>query len=578
MSGQSASSRNGMTIKLYRGDRTTLMAFDLADGHPDLPRLAGFAVKVKPPRGKEEYIPNRLSFSTAYTSKTTAADRVWTPSNEAPFQKFRWGHYPSQPAEGVYRYTATAMLFTGKGSAAAPRLEEGPSVSADIDLLDDGHDKFTLAFTRGYLSSQAYAERFKNADIRPKGEKSADFSTAPFRAQYEWLGSHAREALFETIQMAVKDKAVTVDAFTYDLDEPDVIGALASLGRRLRVYQDNSASHVSAKAVEPAVVGRLRAAGAEVKIGHFQRFQHNKVLILKRNGTAFRVLAGSANFSVRGLYVQANNVFVFDAPDVAALYARAFDSAWGDIKHNDPASTADFKKSPIARAAFPIDAAGVPPGTVAFSPHADASVSLGPAIKAVRGASSSVLFAVMEMKGGGDLLTALRAVSKRADVFSFGVTQRTSDSSRAAGDGLTVVSSSTPSGLLVPFAALDKNVPRPFRKEWSGGSGQVIHHKFVVVDFNDTDPVVFAGSSNLADGGEKSNGDNLVMFRDRGIVTAYAVEAIRLVDHYSFRAAMKKATSVKPLGLRTRDDANPWWKAYYDPKQRKRFERRLLSS
>ncbi len=53
----------------------------------------------------------------------------------------------------------------------------------------------------------------------------------------------------------------------------------------------------------------------------------------------------------------------------------------------------------------------------------------------------------------------------------------------------------------VPFAYLHDKVPAPFKAEISGGPGQVIHNKFVVVDFNDSDPMVFAGSSNLAKGG-----------------------------------------------------------------------------
>jgi phosphatidylserine/phosphatidylglycerophosphate/cardiolipin synthase-like enzyme len=64
-----------------------------------------------------------------------------------------------------------------------------------------------------------------------------------------------------------------------------------------------------------------------VKVGPFQRFQHNKVIILRRRGAAVNVLSGSANFSIRGLYVQSNNVFVFDDAQIAGLYAQAFDQA-----------------------------------------------------------------------------------------------------------------------------------------------------------------------------------------------------------------------------------------------------------
>jgi phosphatidylserine/phosphatidylglycerophosphate/cardiolipin synthase-like enzyme len=561
-----AESRDGFTLKVDRGDRSSLLAFDLDAGHPDRARLAGFAVIVTGPDGRPRTLANRLTFRSSYTSRTTAADREWTPSDQAPLQKFRWSDFPPSTLPGTYRYAATAMLFGAGATDSDPRLEPGPTVETDVQLVGGTHEHYEVALTRGYLSSQAYAETFKNADIRPPGPKTIDYDTTPFRAQYEWLGGHARELLFRILGEATSDPSVEVDAFTYDLDEPDVIKAFASLGRRLRVYQDNASLHVGASAMEPKALAVFRGAGAAVETGHFRRFQHNKVLILKRGGRAYKVLAGSANFSVRGLYVQANNVFVYDDPSVASLYSQAFDEAWG--------SAASFARSPIATKYFPISGAGIPTGKVAFSPHTSASVSLGEVAAAIKGAKSSLLFAVMELGGGGDVLASLRKAYARKNILSLGVTQALG--ANGAQKGSKVYTSSS-SGILVPFAALDKNVPEPFRKEWSGGMGQVIHDKFVVVDFNDTDPVVFAGSSNLAEGGEVSNGDNLVATTDRLVVSLYAVEAIRLVDHYAFRAALHGARSATPLALQGPSAQAPWWAPYYDPKSRKYMERVLLA-
>ena len=68
----------------------------------------------------------------------------------------------------------------------------------------------------------------------------------------------------------------------------------------------------------------------------------------------------------------------------------------------------------------------------------------------------------------------------------------------------------------VPFgpATLTKDLPEPFKKEWTGGGGIHMHHKFVICDFNGSKPVVFTGSSNMAAGGEQGNGDNLIEIRD----------------------------------------------------------------
>jgi len=91
--------------------------------------------------------------------------------------------------------------------------------------------------------------------------------------------------------------------------------------------------------------------------------------------------------------------------------------------------------------------------------------------------------------------------------------------------------------------------------------------------------VVYTGSSNLASGGETSNGDNLIEIRDRAFASAFAVEAIRLVDHYHFRDAMENADPSAPLTLQGADPQGekPWWDAYYDEREMKCQERELFA-
>jgi hypothetical protein len=75
----------------------------------------------------------------------------------------------------------------------------------------------------------------------------------------------------------------------------------------------------------------------------------------------------------------------------------------------------------------------------------------------------------------------------------------------------------------------------------------------VVCGLNGTDPVVYCGSSNLASGGEAENGDNLLAIHDADVATAFAIEALGLVDHYNFldrmadpkKSPAKKKTSAQ---------------------------------
>jgi len=549
----------GLRFAVHRGDGAALLAFDVdAELAPD---LAGFAVECQPPKGQPYQLLNRLSFAQAITAETTPSEREWTPSDEAPIQKFHWVHYPKDVPPGKFTYRATAMLFA---DGEETKLKEGPSAQRTLELRDEGYGDLELGFTRGYISSQAYAERFDNADITPT-PATAVFDTAPFEEQYSWLGSHARKLVFELIDETDADEDLALDVFAYDFDEPDIARRLAALGPRLRLYLDDSDIHketagAKRKAEALRAVEEKVAAGS-VKRGHFSRFSHGKILIQKRKGVPVKVLAGSANFSVRGLYVQSNNVFVFDDGDVAAIYEKAFEQAW-----NDPHG---FSKSEIAAGWFPeqpIAGAELPSFQVSFAPHTDSEISLKPVAEAIAAAKSSVLFAIMDLGGSGPVLEAVRDLPRRQDLYAFGTTQSVD------GD-LEVTAPGSAEPVFIPFGFLHAKVPEPFRAEIQGGSGIVIHHKFVVVDFNGENPSVFAGSSNLAGGGEEQNGDNLLAFRDPAIASTYAVEAIRLIDHYRFRAAMKEATEAEPLRLKTRSEN---WAAPYFEAGTPKFRERVL--
>jgi phosphatidylserine/phosphatidylglycerophosphate/cardiolipin synthase-like enzyme len=548
---------DGLTFVGYPGDGAVLLAFDLDQGMQQ--DLAGFAVEYTDPDGQTFPVLNRLGFAQAITSATTPEGRQFFATSEAPLQKFHWVHFPPDVKPGTFTYKATAMLFQ-QGSETA--LTAGPSADVGVVLMPLQPDPFQLGFTRGYVSSQAYAEQFHNAPIEP-APPTFDFDTSPYQAQYHWLGFHARRLVFDFLAETLADAGLALDVFAYDLDEPDVIRQLGQLGPRLRLFLDNSASHVGATAREPKAHEWLTAQGAQVKVGHFQRFAHDKVLIQKRGDTALKVLSGSANFSVRGLYVQSNNVFTFDDPATAALYEQAFQQSWAD--------PAGFAASELAASWH--DCGGhdrLPAYSVCVSPHHDPGVSLDRVAAAVTAATSSVFFAIMEIGAGtGELLDAIRALPSRSELYAFGTTQRLDGS-------LKVQKSGDPAdATFIPFSYLSSKVPAPFRAEWSGGAGEVIHHKFVVTDFNGDNPLAFAGSSNLAAGGEADNGDNLVCFNDRDIATKYAIEAIQLIDHYRFRAAMQQATNAQPLQLKTRG-AN-WAADYYNPASPRDHERTVLA-
>jgi hypothetical protein len=553
---------DGLTVVAYPGDNMVLLAFSLDP--TTLTRnggLAGFAITRTTAGGQAVPLSNRLTF--AGIPKNGVPN-----STDAPFQKFRWLDVPPDGFSGRITYRVTARYFA---KAGANSLMDGPSVTLNIDPVDRTGWRFQVNFTRGYLASQAYADKFQNKPIRPDGAKSIDFDTAPFEPRWAWLGGDARKTLYGFIADCLADAGAKVDVFAYDLDEPYVIASMCQLGKsgRLRAILDDAALHTKSGAAEIAAKKAIvAAAGADnVVSGHFNRFSHDKIFIKRgADGKGQKVLTGSANFSIRGLYVQANSVVVIDDPAVAQTYADVFDAAFAG-----KAKLGAFTKARVSQQWFDAAAgSGMPKFSVSFAPHADPTLSLGPVAASIQQAKSSVLFAVMDVtSGGGPVLQDLRDIAATPSIFSYGTVQTAKGLQLQKPDGAL--------SAVAGFAALKKEVPPPFTAEWDGGMGQTIHHKFVVVDFNGSNPVAYCGSSNLAQGGEGANGDNLLAIADPAIATMYAVEAVRLFDHYHFRTAVAEAGTATPLALQGQGAASPWWKPYYDPADIKLRDRCLFA-
>ena len=96
----------------------------------------------------------------------------------------------------------------------------------------------------------------------------------------------------------------------------------------------------------------------------------------------------------------------------------------------------------------------------------------------------------------------------------------------------------------------------------------------MVVDFKGPEPVVYCGSSNLAFNPEQKNGDNLIEIRNRDIVTAFAIEAFRLIEHFHWRNKEQAEDEMLLDDLSVSKDM--WYKKYYNPNDLRCIERELF--
>lgn len=586
-----------LSVRAHIGDAKTLLAFDLDKSGTK--NLAGFTVEVEPPGVTPFFLLNSLRFETP----TDHAQDVLLPANStfnAPLHKFRWVHVPGSahqglsPVFGKYKYTVTPRYFDDHRSMKP--IDPTLGVALKVDVGPFTKKRLSLGFTRGFVQSQAFVGHFgKKAMIRPKG-KALLFDTSQqsgvndkgepftFEDEYEWLGFTARDRIFELLNAVVASATLRLDVFAYDLNEPDVIDILLKLAKkgRVRVILDNATLHHGSPPKPEDQFETLFKKAAKGKAGilrgKFGRFAHDKVFIVSNSEGAKKVLTGSTNLSVTGLYVNSNHVLVYDDPKVAAKYAEVFEEAW-----NDGVAAGKFRKSNLAKQTFSFST-NVPPFDVTFAPHDEAfAKSVLDALVArieKEGTKSkgSVLFAVMELASGtGPVFPALRALHANQAVFSYGI----SDSP----GGIRLYQPKSKTGVLVTGKPVNTQLPPPFNQVPGVGLGHQVHHKFVVCGFNGPEPVVYCGSSNLALAGEGVNGDNLLAIHDGDVATAFAIEAVALVDHFEFldrsstpnakKTASKPEAAVKAGFFLSTTDR--WVAPYYDENDLRSVDRRLFA-
>jgi hypothetical protein len=621
-----AATNGAFSVRAHVGDLKTLLAFDITDPAKTV-NLAGFTIEVKAGTLAPYYLLNELQFEKP-------ADHAQNPtlppnsSFNAPIHKFRWLHVPGSahqgidPVTGAYTYTATPRYFDGHESLLPIDASLAASVTVQVGPFAKG--ALQVGFTRGFTQSQAFVRHFGlKALVRPPGHTmlydtsalagtNADGQQFTYRDEYTWLGFTARQKVFALLDAVVADPSLFLDVFAYDLNEPDLIPILLTLAAqgRVRVILDNASLHHASPAppADPPEEDQFETLFTAAATGHaailrgrFSRYAHDKVFIVKSGeapASAVRVLTGSTNFAITGLYVNANHVLVFDDASVAAKYAEVFDTAW-TTGVKGPA----FRASPLSAQPFPFSSTEVPAFEVTFAPHTDAEAAavlngIAARIAAettVGSTIGSVLFAVMDITAGNSpVYDALKALHASQSVFSYGISDNPG--------GISLYRPGSKHGVLVTGKPADTVLPPPFSQVPNIGAAHQVHHKFVVCGFRGPDPVVYCGSSNLALGGEEENGDNLLAIHDADVATAFTIEALALVDHFDFLDRAASNSAPKPASDASADatSAPPapppasktqaavdaawflsttdrWVKPYYDPADLHCIDRQLFA-
>jgi len=556
VSGQNASAL--FTLKVHRGDGMALLAMNWKDGKPSRD-FVGFAIEYKEPEGVKFFaLKNRLSFPGP--AGAVNSNRLSTLLS--PIQKFRWVHFPrNAELDGEFSYRVTPVFMNDQDE-----LSYGEPQEAAIALRRETYpDVLNVTFTRGFVSSQAFVDRYVTDEhgietlIPAKADDGLDFVPEHPEAKeaLAWMGFEARDAILEVLDKAIADKKAKVYVVAYDLSEREIVLRLKKLGKRLQIIIDDSAAHGKPHSAETQTEGILKkvAGAANVKRQHMGNLQHNKTIVV--DGPKVKtVICGSTNFTWRGFFVQSNNALILQGKNAVKPFLKAFQDYW------DNDDVAGFGATPSARwTSLALDGINA---KVAFSPHIKSNALLKTIADDIDDTSSSLFYSLAFLfQTKGAIREAIEAISDNDDIFVYGI------SDRKVRGGLDL---QKPNGNISPVfpAALTKNLPEPFKSEptgLSGGVGTRMHHKFVVIDFDKPTARVYLGSYNFSSPADIKNGENLILIRDRRVAVSYVVEALRIFDHYHFRVVQQEAKKAKrklQLALPPREAGEkPWWAEDY---------------
>lgn len=542
------------TLKLHRGEGKTLIAMNWKKNKPP-DDFAGFAIEYKEPDGNRFFpLKNRIGFESP---KIKAAPNSLS-TRLAPIQKFRWVHFPfnaDKPGNFVYR---VSPVFINEFD----ELSYGEFQEASIVLKRETYpNQLNVAFTRGFVSSQAFVDRFESQGaisilLPSKANKGLTFKPSHSKTDdaLKWMGFEAREEILGLLDKAISDPISKVNVVAYDLNEPEIVTRLEQLKSRLKIIIDDDGPHGAQGSAENEAEKLLKkSAGVNnVKRQHMGKLQHNKTIVVEATNIKAAV-CGSTNFSWRGLYVQSNNAVIVYGEEAIKPFLEAFDNYW---TNNSPAGFGTTNSATITDLGLNgIDA------KISFSPHSANNALLSSIADDIEKNTTSSLFysiAFLYMTPGS-IKEAIKNVSSKNNIFSYGV------SDKKVG-GLDV---HKPNGNISPLypAALSKNVPEPFKSEPTGGGGTRMHHKFIVIDFDQPAARVYLGSFNFSKAADTSNGENLLVIRDRKIAVSYMIDLLCLIDHYHFRVAQNEAKKAKKKLILNKPprSANeiPWWSEYY---------------
>jgi phosphatidylserine/phosphatidylglycerophosphate/cardiolipin synthase-like enzyme len=566
-------------IKAYPAPMMVLLAFDWPDGHGQQDFL-GFAIKRTPDANGNEagfYLPNRVGFNGPNSAdaviasathapmsgkRNTPTQSIDKPSDQCPIQKFYWwdAQFSTTKPIGQVTYTVTPVM----GTPTAHKLLTEAASEIKVEIPNNIQNGSGTYFNRAVVSSQAFSREFPSISASDKDE---------IKKAQQWLAAGLENVVPDFLKRADGE----VDGAIYHLTDTNwIIPALNDFTKPCSLIYD---SHHSTGKSSPND-GAIKTLEDKRNIHFYPRqktnIMHDKFLVRLQNGLPQEVLTGSANFTPEGLSSQANLIHLLQSPQLARLFLERQKLLRTDPTVATTANGAEWSQ-PVGVGKAQI--------RVYFSPEKQPGRdSIDTIIDAVKKAQSSVLFCCFDPTDH-DLIQACFEAGN-AGKMMFGLVNTVGEPKNPdKTDSQTVAKVD-----LYHRSESDHDVVghETFRKDagpqgfWferntilsqkigggakSGSAPEVyVHHKFVVIDAETDDPIIYCGSANLSANSTWHNDENILEIRKSPETAAiYLAEFMRLFDHYRSRAAFDRWNNGHQDTFKLTPDSS-WAKQAYTP-------------
>jgi phosphatidylserine/phosphatidylglycerophosphate/cardiolipin synthase-like enzyme len=532
---------NPVTVRSYTSPTLVLLAMDWADG-AHFKDFLGFAILRSPgfhPGEKDGYLLNKIGFTPPGPHSQPL------PSNVSPIQKFLWWDSAITDADRGKAFTYTVTPIRGTGPQDIKLHDEASSKPIQVPVPTIERDKISTWFNRAVVSSQSFSQKF------PDPKKDLD-------AVMAWLANGLQDGFTQILHGA----AHVCGAIYHLTDNEWVVPDLTSFaGKVSLVYEDRKNDMTCLPAV--AILEKAKKKAFKGEKRSKTNIMHNKFLVDLDKG---RVLMGSANYTPEGLTSQANLLHIFDSQELSDLFSARQKLMTGDPSVPDTAKGAAWSK------AISVGKAKI---RVIFSPEPqNQRVSIDTVIDSINNSKESVIFCMFDptdpklissLLAMGDkkrllygMLNSIANPSKKKDSLSDsgeaprdptpGTQIKVTLYNRSRQDRKVLAYSyfrpgNTPAGFLPEFSAVDMSskstlpTPKQAGKKKGGPPAVHIHHKFIVIDAETKNPIIYTGSNNLSENSTHHNDENLLEIKDGPeLAQTYFAEFIRLYEHYRARA------------------------------------------